>query len=221
VQQYVAKTHVFGFQNIGVFSQFRASVQQNSYIDAVAMKTENERKYLTEEELKRFFAVIESPRDRAIFAVCYWRGLRASELGKLQMSSYRPEAKRLYVERVKGSMDGEFPLSPFECRTLNAWLKIRGAEPGPLFRSRQGRGINRTVVFRMMRYYASLAGLPLKLAHPHVLKHSLGTHLIARHLEVMDVKDWLGHRAVASTMKYLEYRSKQRDEAAQKIHSSS
>lgn len=183
------------------------------------MSHQSKRKYLTEEELKRLFAVIESPRDRAIFAVCYWRGLRASEIGNLPFSAYRPAAKTLYVERLKGSMEGEYPLSPLECRTLNSWVKIRGNEPGPLFRSRQGQGIDRTVVFRMMRRYGALAGLPIGVCHPHVLKHSIATHLIAKHLEVMDVKDWLGHRSINSTMKYLEYRSKARDAAAKLVYS--
>ena len=36
---------------------------------------EEKRKYLTEEELKRLLKVVTSPRDGAIFTVCYWRGL--------------------------------------------------------------------------------------------------------------------------------------------------
>jgi integrase len=45
--------------------------------------TSDRRKYLTEEELKRFFAVIKNVRDRALFTVAYWRGLRASEIGSI------------------------------------------------------------------------------------------------------------------------------------------
>jgi integrase len=33
-------------------------------------------KYLTQDELKRFFAVIESSRDKALFGVIYHYGLR-------------------------------------------------------------------------------------------------------------------------------------------------
>ncbi len=188
------------------------------------MRLVEDRKYLTEEELKRLFAVIESPRDRAIFALMYWRGLRASEVGMLPLAAYRSKAHTLYVRRLKRSIDGEFPLSPLEQRLLRAWLKVRGDKPGPLFCGYRGRGIKRGMIYVLMRRYAVKAGLPGKpgqpgnLLHPHALKHSIATHLIAKHLEVMDVKDWLGHRSIASTMKYLEFRSKQRDEAAQRIY---
>ena len=50
----------------------------------------DDRKYLTEEELKAFLGVIKSVRDRAIFTVMYWRGLRRSEVGTLQLSAWAP-----------------------------------------------------------------------------------------------------------------------------------
>ncbi len=36
-------------------------------------------KYLTQDELKRFFAAIDSPRDRALFGLIYHYGLRVGE----------------------------------------------------------------------------------------------------------------------------------------------
>jgi integrase len=36
-------------------------------------------KYLTQDELQRFFKVITSPRDRALFALIYHYGLRVDE----------------------------------------------------------------------------------------------------------------------------------------------
>ena len=53
----------------------------------------NSRKYLTEDELKRLLHVIKgrkSARDEAIFLVTYWRGLRASEVGRIPLSAWRP-----------------------------------------------------------------------------------------------------------------------------------
>ncbi len=158
---------------------------------------ETTRKYLTEEELTRLLAVIRSPRDRAIFLICYWRGLRVSEVGKLPLSAWRPSARRIYIERLKGSLAGEFPLSPAEHRALSAWVKVRGKEPGPLFTSREsGRshGIGRYMLHRLMLLYATAAGLPGHLRHMHALKHSCGAHLIAKGLGLLEVQDWLGNK---------------------------
>ena len=64
--------------------------------------------YLTAEEIRRLFAVISSPRDRAIFRVNYHRGLRASEVGMIQVGDYH--AGRLLIKRLKGSNGGEYEL---------------------------------------------------------------------------------------------------------------
>jgi integrase len=60
-----------------------------------------QRKYLTEEELKRFLKGIESTRDRAIFTVSYWRGLRAEEPGQLKLSDWdRKAGRRIFATRI-------------------------------------------------------------------------------------------------------------------------
>ena len=45
---------------------------------------------LQEEEMQRFFDVIDSRRDRAIFRLMYHAGLRASEIGLLEIRDYTP-----------------------------------------------------------------------------------------------------------------------------------
>ena len=54
-------------------------------------------KYLTIAEIEALFAVIDDNRDRAIFRVAYLRGLRASEIGLLHLSDYRPDVGKLLL----------------------------------------------------------------------------------------------------------------------------
>jgi site-specific recombinase XerD len=185
----------------------------------------NARKYLTEDELKRLLHVIKggkSARDEAIFLVTYWRGLRASEVGRIPFSAWNQSKRRLFVTRLKGSLSGEFPLSKIEQSALNAWLKIRGSAPGPLFPSREsgmiGSGIGRKMLHVLMRRYATAALLPTHLRHMHCLKHALGTHLIAKGAGIYEVKDWLGHKDIRSTLVYAQFRNAERDAAAQKVY---
>ena len=60
-----------------------------------------------EEEMGRFFKAIDSTRDRAIFRLMYHAGLRASEIGLVEMRDYQPRTDRLMVNRLKGSNSGE------------------------------------------------------------------------------------------------------------------
>ena len=176
-------------------------------------------KYLTDEELRALFGAIKSPRDRAIFAVGYWRGLRASEVGLLQVSDVQFRAGRIQVRRLKGSRGGEYLLSDEELRALRAWLRVRGYDPGPLFPSRRRRGISRYQVHRLMQRYGTAAGLPAEKRHFHVLKHTIGTWLMGQpDAELRRVQDWLGHVNVQNTVIYAAIRNPQREEFARRIY---
>ena len=167
-------------------------------------------KYWTEEEWTRFIALIESPMYRAAFIVAYHRGLRATETRNLQISDLRLKDDRVQINRLKGSASGEYHFGSTESRAIKAWLKIRGTEPGPLFRTRVGTGPSQQMQDKMVKKFGPLAGIALDKCHVHCLKHSCATHLLARGESLEDVKDHLGHRSITSTEKYAKFTSPRR-----------
>jgi integrase len=174
-------------------------------------------KYLSEEQIDRFFAVIKDPRDVAMFRVIYHRGLRAAELGQIQLSDWNRDRDRMRFSRLKGSNGGEYFLTSREVRALRAWIKIRGVEPGPLFPSRRGKGISQQMLDVLMKRYGKAAGLPPELCHTHTLKHSCATHLLNRGESIEDVQDHLGHANIQSTLVYAKYSPKRRAEKDQRL----
>src|SRR3989442_15668597 len=137
-----------------------------------AKRKRKEIKFLTEDELACLFSAIHSVRDRAIFQLAYRNGLRASEVGLLQLRDYDPKADRIFIHRLKGSNSGHHHLVREEARALRAWLKIRGSFPGPIFLSKQKRPIDRTTLHLLMKKYGAAADIPAKLRHFHVLPES-------------------------------------------------
>lgn len=172
------------------------------------------RKHLTEAEVEDLFACIKKPRDKAIFRIAYHRGLRASEVGLLQMADFKRGSGRLAVRRLKGSRPGEFPLLPAELASLRAWLRVRGDAPGPLFPSQMGRPIGRSQLHLLMRKYGELAGLPAHLRHFHALKHSCGTHVLDRLGSLEICREWLGHVSIQSTEVYAQMSERRMLEAS-------
>ena len=169
--------------------------------------------YLSEEEVSRLFRAIgDDVRSQAIFHVIYYRGLRVSEVGAIRLEDYRPALARLFVRRLKGSHSGDFHITPAENAALKRWLRVRGKDPGPLFLSRNGKPLSRWPIFALMKKYCESAGIAQEKAHPHALKHSCGTHLSARHTDIVAIQDHLGHVNVQNTMKYVRVASKRRDE---------
>jgi site-specific recombinase XerC len=175
------------------------------------------RKHLTTEETSRLFRAITSIRDRAIFRLMYHRGLRASEVGALQMEDYRADVGKIFVYRLKGrkkNTDGEYLLTSKELRDLRAWVKIRGNDPGPIFTSNRGTAISRKMLDVLMKRYAAAAGIPDHLRHCHSLRHSCAVHLLDNDGDIARVQDHLGHRNITSTQEYAKVSSKRRDDFA-------
>src|ERR1700734_1050816 len=69
-----------------------------------------------------------------------------------------------------------------------------------------------TIGFRTIR---RIAGLPIEKQHPHVLKHSLASHLVAGYVNLALVRQALGHRSINSTMQYVGTSDGHASEAAQ------
>lgn len=174
--------------------------------------------YLTQEQIQSLLDSILSIRDRAIFTVAYWRGLRVSEVGALRVEDYRPVARRLFVRRVKGGTSAEYVISPQETRALDNWLKVRGTDPGPLFVARGSNPISRQRLHNLMVSYSTQLGFPEDRRHFHCLRHSIATHLVGQGMDIMLIRDWLGHRDIASTMVYAKVMNPVRDKASEKLY---
>src|SRR5215472_18906923 len=120
--------------------------------------------YLTIPEKDRLFAAIRDVRDRAIFRVLYHHGLRASEIGRLDMSDFRQgsslEMDRIYIHRLKGSVSGECAMIPAAAQAMRAWIRKRGYVDGPIFLSRNRCPISRERILQLMKQYCAAANIP-------------------------------------------------------------
>jgi integrase len=83
----------------------------NTYSKPSGKRRRSLPKYLITEEIDALLRTIKSQRnfqrDLAIFTLAYQHGLRASEIGMIQMRDYspgrRPENDDMVIERLKGS----------------------------------------------------------------------------------------------------------------------
>jgi integrase len=173
--------------------------------------------YLQPEEVERYFRAIDSPRDRAIFRLMYHAGLRASEVGLIQLRDYNPRTERVFIHRLKGSNSGEHHLCREESRVLHAWLKHRGPWQGPLFPSNRRSGIKRGMIASLVKEYGGAANIPPKLCHAHIFKHTCATHLMDKGYAVERVQDWLGHVNIQNTMVYAHVTNERRTQMAEEL----
>lgn len=172
--------------------------------------------FLTKEEVERFFAAIprDRARDRALFDLIYRYGLRRSEAAGLRLDGLSDG--RIWVARLKGGVSADYQIHPATRRLLWAYLAVRGPSVSPyLFVSRQSRALplSASLIAHLFRTYAEWATLPAGRRHVHVLRHSIAVHLMNAGLDIADVRDWLGHQSLASTLVYARITEKRRAEA--------
>lgn len=176
-------------------------------------------KFLAFDELKDLFNVIKAEgnkRDRALFLIAYWHGLRASEVGRLHKTDVDFKQLRIMCHRLKGSYSGQHTMEPDEVRILKAYLNSREDNSPLLFPSHRNLPISRKRLDALMKHYGELAGLPRDKQHFHVLKHTCATHPLEIGDDLRFVQDWLGHSNIQNTVIYTHLVSAPRTEKARK-----
>jgi site-specific recombinase XerD len=175
--------------------------------------------FLTTEEMLAVLkaARSRSSRDWAMILVAYRHGMRASEVCGLRRDDLHLGGESITIRRLKGSLEtcqaicghaGQ-PLLD-ELKALRQWMKDRPGDGSDyVFTSQKGGRIHRSQFFRVFQHCAASAGLARAKRHPHVLKHSLATHLIARNVNLAVVKQALGHKSINSTMVYVTVSDRQ------------
>lgn len=172
--------------------------------------------FLTKAELKALFdrAKTKSSRDYAMILLAYRHGLRASEICNGTIQNIDLEAGNIRCQRGKGSISNWQQLSTDEIKAIKGWLRQRPkVENEFLFVSNRGTPMSRSQFFRLFKGHAQAVGIPAEKQHPHVLKHSLGTHLANAGMPVQVIQARLGHRNIQNTMVYLQVSSGYVDKA--------
>src|SRR5664279_4647938 len=80
-------------------------------------------KYVTPELVEAFFKKIKSARDMALFSALYYYGLRASEVGLLEVEHVDLENNRIFIKALKGGISGQHLLNPQVKRYIKAYLE--------------------------------------------------------------------------------------------------
>jgi integrase len=173
--------------------------------------------FLTQEELKRLFAVIKGKRDKALFLLAYRHGLRASEIGHLQRTDVDLKQGRITIHRLKGSLSGIYPLQSDVIKLLRSYLRSRTDASPYLFISNRGTPLDRRTLWCAMQTYGERADLPPEKRKFHNLKHSIATHLLDARGELKFVQDWVGHKNIQNTTKYAQLTNPRRDDEARKL----
>jgi len=161
-------------------------------------------RFLREEEIERFFAVIQSTRDWALFRLMLRCGLRVEEVAMLTREAIDYKRRRIMVFNGKGGKDRVVYISDDAHDALVAYLKLRAqcrtnrvflVEKGVC----KGQPISVRGIQKRMEYYAKKSKVAVSC---HRLRHTMATQLLNAEAEVETIQGLLGHNWITTTQRY-------------------
>ena len=145
-----------------------------------------------------------SVRDHAMLELFYSSGLRLAELASLDCNGVDFAQAEVRVTG-KGNKQRIVPVGAKAVSALKCWLARRDAiaaraEPA-LFVNKNGNRLGVRGIQYRVNHWAKKHGLGRRL-HPHMLRHSFASHVLASSGDLRAVQEMLGHADIATTQVY-------------------
>lgn len=153
-------------------------------------------------ELKRLFAAPERLKQKVMFSLIYSAGLRVGELCELKITDIDSDRMQIRVRQSKGRKDRYVVLSKNILTGLRKYV-LSYHPKIYLFNGREkGSPIGTSAVQQSFRLAMKKAKIN-KEASVHTLRHSFATHLLEEGIDIITIKEQLGHSCIDTTMMYL------------------
>ncbi len=204
----------------------------------ISKNESREVEFLTIEEVERILAKangkdIRSLRDLAILELLFSAGLRVSELVNINKEKIDLKSRELSV-RGKGDKIRIVFISDDAAIAIKNYLDKRTDFDQALF-IRDATGLTNLkkktsekavdnlrltprTIQRIVKHYAIKAGI-VKDVHPHTLRHSFATDLLANGADIRSVQAMLGHSSITTTQVYTHVTNKRLKEIHRAFHS--
>lgn len=157
---------------------------------------------LSKAEIKSILKTPDNLKQRVLLATIYDSGLRISEAINLQLSDIDLDRNMIHIRQSKFKKDRYVPISDMLVRGLKKYIREYQPEVYLFNSIRKGFQMSQTSIQRVMRNTLKKCKIQKK-ASVHTLRHSYATHLLEDGLDIVSVKNQLGHADIRDTMTYL------------------
>jgi integrase/recombinase XerC len=158
-------------------------------------------------DVSAFLADLGTHRDRAIVLLMVFGGLRAAEVRSLRLCDVDQGRRRVRVVG-KGGRDRTVPVDGAFFAELAAYLRLErppGLRTPECFVVLRGPTAGRTMteagMRSMFRYHRAVSGATR--VRPHRLRHTYGTELAAAGIDLLVLRELMGHASPETTAGYV------------------
>lgn len=157
---------------------------------------------LNQTELRKLFDAPKLFKHQLILSLIYSAGLRSREVINLRIADIDFERRTIHIHQSKNNKDRIVPLSRLVARDLKKYLR----NEKPIRWLFNGNGVDgkfsSTGLSWIMREAIKKASIQ-KDVNLHSLRHSYATHLLEQGVNIVTIKELLGHVDIKTTLTYL------------------
>ena len=157
---------------------------------------------LSKEEVRRLLLTPKNQKHRLLIGTIYDGGLRISELINLQIKDVDFDRKMIHIRQSKYKKDRYVPISSMLVRGLKSYLDITDPQDYLFNGKVKGSPISETAIRWVLHQGIKRGGIKKKVC-VHTLRHSYATHLLEDGMDIVTLKNQMGHTKVETTMIYL------------------
>ncbi|MDQ2086407.1 tyrosine-type recombinase/integrase [Herbivorax sp. ANBcel31] len=176
--------------------------------------------YLTKEEMKLLFDQpdVKNRRDRrnlALMAILYDTGARVQELIDLCVKDIRLHSPATVTLTGKGKKTRCVPIIGNTVNLVSRYmndfnLKSNGRQQSSLFSNSRGQKFTRPGICYILNKYFNQAKknypeiMQSDRIHPHMIRHAKAVHMLESGINLIYIRDFLGHVSITTTEIYLK-----------------
>lgn len=158
-------------------------------------------KELTKAEYERLLTAAKSKKNERLYllmqTICS-TGIRVSELRFVTCEAVK---KGQAVISCKGKMRTIF-LPKELCKMLKKYVNEQGIKDGSVFVSRNGKPLDRSYIWKMLKNLCEAAGVLKDKVFPHNFRHLFARTYYSLQKDIVRLADILGHSSVETTRIY-------------------
>ncbi|MCW3162875.1 tyrosine-type recombinase/integrase, partial [Chryseobacterium oryctis] len=152
------------------------------------------------EEIQTLFETTVNTRDKAVLCCLYYLGLRAGEAAELLLEDVDLENQKVLVRKSKTGYQREVPIHSKARDIFEEYVKERIPKGECFLQGLKGNLTTSGIKF-IIDKTAEKSKIKKRI-YPHLLRHSIATHLLKNGMELKKVSTFLGHRSLESTQRY-------------------
>jgi integrase/recombinase XerD len=164
---------------------------------------------LSKEEVWRLLSNCQLLKHKILIGLLYGCGLRCMEVRSVRLQDLDFDREQLKVVQGKGKKDRYVPLSKHLIRGLKTYIEAEKPKTYLFNGQPQGRSggdfdsrYSQRGVQWAVKQACKSAGITKDVC-VHTLRHTFATHLLEDGLDIITLKNLLGHEQIETTMEYL------------------